>query len=142
VSVHAAGGLAKVGDALSAFFDGNGGGLFAPSTVSAEDQDLLLAAVDRFVPPKEVARCRGPGGDGLVSLECLTEALKGTAPSKAPGSDGLTYEVYKAFWDVLQQPLADCFNEAFQGLGLPPELAQEVRLTESQRQGIIVLLHD
>ena len=70
VSVHAAGGLAKVGDALSAFFDGNGGGLFAPSTVSAEDQDLLLAAVDRFVPPKEVARCRGPGGDGLVSLEC------------------------------------------------------------------------
>jgi hypothetical protein len=42
---------------------------------------------------------------------------------------------------VLQQPLADCFNEAFQGLGLPPELAQEVRLTESQRQGIIVLLH-
>ena len=142
VSVHAAGGLAKVGDALSAFFDGNGGGLFAPSAVSAEDQDLLLAAVDRFVPPKEVARCRGPAGDGLVSLECLAEALKGTAPNKAPGSDGLTYEVYKAFWDVLQQPLADCFNEAFQGLGLLPEpLAQEVRLTESQRQGIIVLLH-
>ena len=65
----------------------------------------------------------------------MTEALKGTAPSKAPGSDGLIYEVYKAFWDVLQQPLSDCFNEAFQGLGLPPELAQEVRLTESQRQG-------
>ncbi len=62
----------------------------------------------------------GPGGGraGRVSLECLTEALKGTAPSKAPGSDGLTYEVYKAFWDVLQQPLADCFNEAFQGLGV------------------------
>ncbi len=106
-----------------------------------QDQDLLLAAVDRFVPPKEVARCRGPAGDGLVSLECLAEALKGTAPNKAPGSDGLTYEVYKAFgWDVLQQPLTDCFNEAFQGLGLPPELAQEVRLTESQRQGIIVVL--
>ena len=41
----------------------------------------------------------------------------------------------------MQKPLADCFNEALQGLGLPPELAQEVRLTESQRQGIIVLLH-
>jgi hypothetical protein len=26
-------------------------------------------------------------------------------------------------------------------VGLPPELAQEVPLTESQRQGIIVLLH-
>ena len=142
VSVHESGGLAKVGDALSAFFDGTqAGGLFAPSAVNTADQDLLLAAVDRFVPPEEVVRCRGPAGDGSVTLDCLTEALKGTEPGKAPGSDGLTYEVYKAFWDVLQQPLADCFNEAFQGLELPPELAQEVRLTVSQRQGIIVLLY-
>ena len=141
VSVHESGGLAKVGDALSAFFDGSQGGLFSPSQVSTADQDLLLAAVDRFVPPGEVVRCRGPAGDGTVTTDCLTEALKGVDPGKAPGSDGLTYEVYKALWDVLQQPLADCFNEAFQGLGLPPELAEEVRLTDSQRQGIIVLLH-
>ena len=100
VSVHDSGGLAKVGDALSAFFDGARGGLFAPSAVNTADQDLLLAAVDRFVPPEEVVRCRGPAGDGSVTVDCLTEALKGTEPGKAPGSDGLTYEVYKAFWDV------------------------------------------
>jgi len=141
VSVHNTGGLARVGDALSAFFDGNAGGLFAPSVVHSADQDVLLAAVDRFVPPEEVVRCRGPAGDGLVTTECLSQALKGTTPGKAPGSDGLTYEVYKAFWDVLQQPLVACFNEAFQGLAMPPELAGEVRLTESQRLGIIVLLY-
>ncbi len=49
----------KVGDALSAFFDGNGGGLFAPSAVSAEDQDLLLAAVDSGLC--RLRRWRGAG---------------------------------------------------------------------------------
>jgi hypothetical protein len=42
---------------------------------------------------------------------------------------------------VLQLPLAACFNEAFQGLALPPELVGEVRLTDSQRLGIVVLLY-
>jgi hypothetical protein len=141
VSVHQSGGLAAVGDALSAFFDGAQGGLFAPGQVCVADQDLLLAAVDRVVPPEEVVRCRGPDGDGLVTVECLTEALKGTAGGKSPGTDGLTYGVYKAFWSVLQQAMAACFNEAFGGLDLPPGLAQEARLTVSQRQGIITLLH-
>ncbi len=48
VFVHDHGGLARVGDALSAFFDGDQGGLFASGAVSGADQDMMLAAVDRL----------------------------------------------------------------------------------------------
>jgi hypothetical protein len=70
-----------------------------------------------------------------VSVACLTRALQGTAGGKAPGSDGLTYEVFKAFWEELRQPLVDCFNEAF------GDAAGGAGLSASQRQGIITLLH-
>ncbi len=135
-SVHDAGGVAAVGDALSAFFDGDAGGLFAPGQVSLADQDLLLAAVDRTVPFEEAQRCKGPAQDGSVSAGCLAEALRGTAGGKAPGSDGLTYEVYRAFWEVLCEPLAECFNEA-----LNDSSGTDACLSPSQRQGVITLLH-
>lgn len=134
-SVHDAGGVAAVGDALSAFFDGSAGGLFAPGQVSIADQDLLLAAVDRTVPAEESQRCKGPDADGTVSAACLKAALAATAGGKAPGSDGLTYEVYRAFWSALGEPLAECFNEAFADASAAP------CLSESQRRGVITLLH-
>ena len=134
-SVHEAGGVAAVGDALSAYFDGSAGGLFAPGDVSAADQALLLAAVDRTVPAAEALKCKGPAADGTVSAACLGQALKGTAGGKAPGSDGLTYEVYKAFWGVLADPLAECFNEAF------ADTSEGGGLSDSQRRGVITLLH-
>lgn len=134
-SVHDAGGVAAVGDALSAFFDGSSGGLFAPGDVSTADQDLLLAAVDRTVPAEEALLCKGPAADGTVSVACLKAALDGTAGGKAPGSDGLSYEVYKAFWEVLCEPLAECFNEAFAGA------SAGACLSPSQRQGLITLIH-
>jgi hypothetical protein len=134
-SVHEPGGVAAVGDALSAFFDGSSGGLFAPGDVSAADQDLLLAAVDRTVPAAEALHCKGPAAVGTISAACLKAALDGAAGGKAPGSDGLTYEVYKAFWEVLGEPLAECFNEAF------GDAAAGACLSPSQRQGLITLLH-
>lgn len=134
-SVHQPGGVAAVGEALSAFFDGRRGGLFAPGQVSVADQDVLLDALDRRVPAAEVQLCKGPNVDGTVTAACLRRALEGAANGKAPGSDGLTYEVYKAFWAALAQPLADCFNEAF------ADASAEPLLPPSQRQGIITLLH-
>jgi hypothetical protein len=134
-SVHQPGGVAAVGEALSAFFDGRRGGLFAPGQVSVADQDLLLGALDRQVPAAEAQLCKGPGADGSITAACLHRALGGTANGKAPGSDGLTYEAYKAFWGALAQPLADCFNEAF------ADASAEPLLTPSQRQGVITLLH-
>ena len=134
-SVHDPGGVAKVGDLLSAYFDGQAGGLFAPGNVSVAAQDLLRAAVDRFVPAEEALHCMGPSLDGTVTLACLAAALEGTAGGKAPGSDGLSFEVYKVFWEALSQPLADCFNEAFSASPDGPLLAA------SQRQGVITLIH-
>ena len=134
-SVHDVGGVAAVGDALSAFFDGNAGGLFAPGQVSVADQNLLLSAVDRTVPAEEAQHCLGPSGDGTVSAADLKEALGGSACSKAPGSDGLTYEVYHAFWGALGEPLAACFNEAL------ADPSPDSCLSVSQRQGVIALLH-
>ena len=135
-SVHDAGGVAAVGDALSAYFDGSAGGLFAPGDVNVDDQDLLLAAVDRTVPAAEAELCKGPAADGTVSAACLRQALLGTEGGKAPGSDGLPYEVYRVFWEVLGEPLAECFNEAFADAAAGGAL-----LSASQRKGIITLLH-
>ncbi len=65
------------------------------------------------MPAEEAATCLGPRGDGTLTLACLTEALKGVPGGRAPGSDGLPYEVLKAFWPVLGPLLVDSCNEAF-----------------------------
>jgi hypothetical protein len=111
-----------MGALLSAHFDGDGGGLFAPGTVDVSAQDTLLAAVSAKVPEAEVAGCLGPGGDGLITAACLSAALDKAPGGRAPGSDGLTYEVYRTFWAVLAPPLAACFNEAFLEQGDAPAL--------------------
>ena len=124
-----------MGALLSAHFDGDGGGLFAPGTVDVSAQDTLLAAVSAKVPEAEVAGCPGPGGDGLITAACLSAALDKAPGGRAPGSDGLTYAVYRTFWAVLAPPLAACFNEAFLEQGDAPALPA------SQLRGVITLLH-
>jgi len=135
-SVHEPGGVAQVGQVLSAFFDGRNGGLFAPAVLDVAAQDLLLGALGSRVPDREAAACLGPAGDGSLTVECCRMALAGTPGGKTPGCDGLTYEVYKALWGVLGQALVDCFNEAFaEGAG------GQALLTMSQRSGVITLIH-
>ncbi len=66
----------------------------------------------------------------LTSEEILN-ALKTSNNKSAPGSDGLPGEVYKFFWNELQDPLLDCYNHSFQ-IG---------ELCKSQTTGIICLHH-
>lgn len=135
-SVHDRGGTVQVGEELSAFFDGRRGGLFAKGRVDAAAQADMLDALDMFVPEQEARDCLGPGGDGLLTIACLEQALAKVQGGRAPGSDGLTFEVYKGFWGVLAGPLVECFNEAFADDGdLGPQL------TLSQRSGVIALIH-
>jgi hypothetical protein len=136
VSVHDRGGVAAVGAALSAYFDGSQpGGLFAPGQVDPDAQELLLGALDAKVPQEQAQACAGPDGDGLITHACLTAALRSAPSGKSPGSDGITYEALKAFWGVLAEPLVACFNEAFLDDSPAPQL------TESQRSGVITLIH-
>ncbi len=61
---HDSGGLYAVGQALSAFFDGRQGGLFAPGQVDAQAQQLMLDSITEFMPEKEASACLGPWPGG------------------------------------------------------------------------------
>ena len=50
--------------------------------------------------------------------------------NKSPGSDGITVEFYKAFWDILKMHYVKYVNFSFQNQSL----------TELQKQGLITLI--
>ena len=58
-------------------------------------------------------------------------ALKNSKNGSSPGLDGLPCEVYKFFWNDIKRSLINCFNYSFK-IG---------SLADSQRQGMICLLH-
>ena len=65
----------------------------------------------------------------------MQDALQQCPTGKAPGSDGLPYEWYKAFWVVVAGPLLVAFNEPFLSAAAQPQLGWSARL------GLIVLLY-
>ena len=50
--------------------------------------------------------------------------------NKSPGSDSITVEFYKAFWDILKMHYVKSVNFSFQNQSL----------TELQKQGLITLI--
>lgn len=109
-------------------------GIFAKHPASIPDQDLLLDAVDLTLGPESAAAAEGPAGAGLVTAACLQEALKTAPTNKRPGSDGLPYEFYEAFWDLLEAPLVAAAAEVFTDTG------SMAPLPKSMREGIITLI--
>ena len=65
----------------------------------------------------------------ITELECKT-ALKDMKNQKSPGSDGLTTEFYKIFWNDIKEYYIKSINFSF----------QNGELTELQKQSIITLL--
>ena len=61
--------------------------------------------------------------------ECATE-LKEMKNNKSPGSDGLTTEFFKVFWNDLNVFYLDSINYSF----------EKGELTQLQKQGIITLI--
>jgi hypothetical protein len=102
--------------------------MFAQRPVTLDSQDTLLQALDSRLSDARHASCDLP-----VSRDELQTALLGTANNKAPGSDGLPFEFYRAFWGLVGQQLHDCCQEAF-------ESPEEDALTASQKVGVITLL--
>ena len=68
--------------------------------------------------------------DSPILIEQLHEALKRLNRDSSPGSDGLTPQFYLSFWNIIKQPLFDCFNDSI----------ENKTLSISQRRAIITLL--
>ena len=102
--------------------------MFAERPVVLESQDRLLDALDSQLSEEQQTSC-----DSDMSQDELLAALLGTQTNKSPGSDGLPYEFYRAFWHLVKQPLLHCFQEAFASPEANP-------LPPSQRVGVITLL--
>ena len=76
-------------------------GLFRVSDTDPAAQQELLGGLRRHLPQRMAAAAEGPGHDGVISLEELQQALRDCHNGKAPGLDGLPYEVYKVLGEQL-----------------------------------------
>ncbi len=133
VSLASPKGRVCAGEAIADFYDGERpGGLFCACPTHCEDQEVLLAAVDRQLSPEDRMACEGALGDGGITADELYAALLQCQPGRMPGSDGLTYEFYRAFWPQLGRLLSGAMTEALRSGGA---------LSESQRTGIIALVY-
>ena len=96
----------------------------------------MLSALDKQLTPMAAAACEGGQGDGTLSEEELHAALASVPRGAAPGSDGMPYEVYVAFWRAgLGAALQAAVNEAFLSPAAHPQLSDAMRL------GVIALLY-
>ena len=50
--------------------------------------------------------------EGLLTKEECLQALKVMSPNKTPGSDGLSVEFYKVFWNDIADYLLNSLNYA------------------------------
>ena len=81
--------------------------------------------VDFQLPEEMASIC-----EGEITLAECTKALSMMQNNKSPGSDGLTTEFYRAFWDIISTYVVNSFNYAF----------NTGNLSISQLQGIISLI--
>jgi exonuclease III len=133
VSTATAAGAAVAADILADYFAPEKGGLFSCSTTEPQCQQDMLQSLDMQLSEQEQQQCHGPTEDGSITLEEAAAALASLPRGKAPGSDGLTYEFYAAFWSRLGAPLVAAFNHAFS--------QEQGMLSAQQRLGVIVLIH-
>ena len=68
--------------------------------------------------------------EGLLTIKECADALNKFQNNKTPGSDGLTIEFYRLFWDAIGHFMVDSFNYAY----------EHGHLSISQRLGIISLI--
>ena len=79
---------------------------------------------------KHLEREESDSCEGLLTIEECTKVLSSFSSNKTPGSDGLTIEFYRFFWDILAALVVGSFNYAF----------QKGCLSISQNLGIITLI--
>lgn len=99
--------------------------LYTEEGVEITAQDSMLDKVQVELSETEAALC-----DGKVTLAEGSTALKESQNDRSPGTDGLTYEYYKAFWHLVGKDLIDVHNENF----------ERNKMSNSQNLGLLTLL--
>ena len=66
--------------------------------------------------------------EGQITLEEITNAVKGLSSRKSPGPDGLSAELYVKFWDLLDPYLVQVFNSCF----LNSEMCDSMKVRHTQ----------
>ena len=138
-------GAAVAAGLLADFYDPATGGLFAQHPTDPQQQQVLLQSIDKRLSAEEQEECLGQAGDGFITVDEAAAALASLPRGKAPGSDGLTYEFYSAFWELLGEPMVAAFNHAFaqqqqQQQQLQQQL-QQPHLSPRQRLGLVTLIY-
>ncbi|HSG19125.1 MAG TPA: reverse transcriptase domain-containing protein [Burkholderiaceae bacterium] len=121
-------------------------GLFRVGEVDEAAQDQLLQHLQRRLSPELRDAVDATAEGGAMQETELLAALGQCATGKAPGTDGIPYEVYKALWPVLGQWLLAATNAAFadaQAAAQLPHAAVQIMaaLPQSWREGIIALIY-
>lgn len=49
----------------------------------------------------------------LIECKEIATALKTTKNEKSPGPDGIPYEFYKSFWNIIKHPLTEVYNNIY-----------------------------
>ena len=109
-------------------------GLFSCHPTDPQQQQEMLAAVDKQLSEEEQQQCRGEQEDGSITADEAQAALRSLPRGKSPGSDGLTYEFYTAMWEVVGAPLVAAFNYSFSA-------AAAAGCRARQRLGLITLIY-
>ena len=103
-------------------------GLFRPrQDISADAQAALLSALPRQLSPHQAVLTEGIDSDSLLHAEELELALQMAARGSSPGHDGLPYEFYRAFRQVMLPVMLKVFNAAFQDVAADQPLARLLR---------------
>ena len=117
---------------VSFFSADSANGMFRELDTDSSAQHTLLSSLDRQLPAEAQQACEGP--EEGVTLEELHSALKASARGKKPGSDGLPYEFFTQFWDLLGPELLAVLQESFQ-------TQHASSLPASMAHGVITLLY-
>ena len=77
--------------------------------------NLLMLAVSRLVllVEKHISASQQQSCEGFLSLQELTDSVKGLNLGKSLGSDGLSVKFYLHFWEILGPLLLRVANECF-----------------------------
>ena len=65
-----------------------------------------------------------------MKVKSYTMELTQTQNDRSPGTDGMTYEFYECFWQLLEKDLVQVFNYSFEKRESP----------DSQKYGLLTLL--